>query len=305
MSGDPSRSARATLLILFSAACFGAISIFITLALRSGSRLIDLLFWRYAIAAALLVLASGGIAAVRAPGRRAFPLLVYAGVGQAVIAFVSLSALKFIPAASLTFLFFTYPAWLAVISALRGAERLTASRAVALVLSLAGIALMVGLPGGSGALHPAGVGLALASALLYALYVPMINHFGAGMPPAVTSVFAAGGAAIALLVASLTQGGVRIDLAPVAWAMVALLASVSTVLAFIAFLRGLTVLGPVRTGIVGTVEPFFTAVLASVVLGQPLGTRTLIGGGLIAATVIIIQTSGDRQTAIGEPPTEH
>ena len=34
-----------------------------------------------------------------------------------VIAFVSLSALRYIPAATLTFLFYTYPAWVTVISA--------------------------------------------------------------------------------------------------------------------------------------------------------------------------------------------
>ena len=296
---EPGRSpSRATLLILFSAACFGAISIFITLAIRSGARLIDLLFWRYAIAGALLVVVSGGASAVRAPGRRALPLLVFAGVGQAVIAFVSLSALKYIPAASLTFLFYTYPAWIAVISAVRGTERLTTSRAAALTLSLSGIAVMVGLPGADGGLQAMGVLLALTSALLYALYVPMIGRLGAGIAPAVTSVFAATGAAAALLVASLTQGGVRIDLAPVAWMMVALLAVVSTVLAFIAFLRGLAVIGPVRTGIVSTVEPFFTALLASIVLDQPLGPRTLAGGALIAAAVVIIQL------APGRPSTE-
>ncbi len=291
-------TSRATLLILFSAGCFGAISIFISLGMRSGARLIDLLFWRYALAAALLVVVSGGVAAVRAPGRRALPLLTYAGVGQAVIAFVSLSALRYISAASLTFLFYTYPAWIAVIAALRGTERLTASRAAALALSLAGIAVMVGVPGADGGLHLVGVGLALSSALLYALYVPMINHFGSGIPPAVTSAFAVAGAAAALLVATLTQGGPRVDLAPFAWMMVALLAGVSTVLAFIAFLRGLAILGPVRTGIVSTVEPFFTALLASVLLDQALGSRTLVGGALIAAAVIIIQM------APGKPNTE-
>ncbi len=64
---------------------------------------------------------------------------------------------------------------------------------------------------------------------------------------------------------------------------------VCTVLAFIAFLRGLAVIGPVRTAIISTVEPFFTALLGSVVLGQQLGPRTFTGGMLIAAAVVVIQ----------------
>ena len=288
MSDPPRATSRATLLVLASACCFGSIAILITLAVGSGARLIDVLFWRYAIAAVLLVLVSGGVSAVRAPGRRAIPLLVLAGGGQALIAFVSLSALRYIPAASLTFLFYTYPAWVAVTSALRGTERLSGARAAALALSLAGIALMVGMPG-SGGLHPIGALLALTSALLYALYIPMIDHFGRGIPPAVTSAYATAGAAVVLVAASVLQGGPRADLAPIAWASIALLAVVATVLAFIAFLRGLAVIGPVRTAIVSTVEPFWTALLGSVVLGQQLGPRIFAGGMLIAAAVIALQ----------------
>ena len=282
------RSSRATLLILFSAGCFGSIAILTTIAIGSGARLIDVLVWRYAIAAVLLVVVSGGPSAVRATGRRAVPLTVLAGGGQAVIAFVTLSALRYIPAATLTFLFYTYPAWVAVISALRGVERLTAIRSVALALSLAGIALMVGTPG-SGGLHPIGVTLALSAALLYALYIPMLNHLGAGLAPAVTSTFASGGAALVLIIASVPQGGPRVDLPAIAWTAIVILAVLCTVVAFIVFLRGLAIIGPVRTAIISTVEPFWTALLGSVVLGQQLGPRTFAGGSLIAAAVILLQ----------------
>ena len=279
---------RATLLILFSACCFGSIPILITLATRSGAGLVDVLAWRYVLAAVLLLVLSGSFATMRAPGRRVFPLLVFAGGGQAAIAFVSLSALKYIPAASLTFLFYSYPAWVAIIAALRGTERLTTRRVVALSLSLGGIALMVGMPG-AGGLNSAGVMLALASALLYALYIPMIGHYGAGIPAAVTSAYAAGGAGIILVGVALFHGGPAVHLTGTAWTSIVLLAVVSTVLAFIAFLRGLAVIGPVRTAIVSTVEPFWTAMLGSMVLSQLIGTRSLAGGILIAAAVIVLQ----------------
>jgi drug/metabolite transporter (DMT)-like permease len=64
---------------------------------------------------------------------------------------------------------------------------------------------------------------------------------------------------------------------------------VCTVLAFLAFMRGLGRLGPVRTAIVSTVEPFFTAVLGALVLGQAFGPATLAGGALIAAAVLLLQ----------------
>jgi drug/metabolite transporter (DMT)-like permease len=279
---------RATLLVLVSACCFGSIGVLSTLAINGGARLIDVLFWRYAIAAVLLVVVSGGLAAVRLPQRRALELSFLAGGGQAAVAFTTLSALKYIPVASLVFLFYTYPTWVAVISAARGVERLTPARVAVLAISLAGIGLMVGLPG-SGALHPAGVAFALGGAVLYALYIPMINRIGTGLAPAVTSAFAAGGAAVVFLVAALAQGVPRVAFTPLGWAAILALAVVCTVLAFIIFLRGLAVIGAVRTAIVSTVEPFWTALLASVVLGQQLTPRTYAGGVLIAIAVIALQ----------------
>jgi drug/metabolite transporter (DMT)-like permease len=284
-------TARATLLVVISACCFGSISVLSTLGINGGARLIDVLFWRYAIAVVLLVVVSGGLAAVRVPRRRALELAAFAGGGQAALAFTTLSALRYIPVASLVFLFYTYPTWVAILAAVRGVERLTAPRIFALSISLAGIALMVGLPG-SGTMNPAGVALALGAAVMYALYIPMINHFGTGITPAVTSTYAAGGAALVFLTATLTGGGPRFQFTPLAWGALLALAIVCTVVAFIIFLRGLAVIGSVRTAIASTVEPFWTALLGSLVLGQSIGPRVFVGGCLIAAAVVMLQVVG-------------
>jgi drug/metabolite transporter (DMT)-like permease len=82
--------------------------------------------------------------------------------------------------------------------------------------------------------------------------------------------------------------------------MIAVLAVFSTVLAFVAFLRGLSEIGPVRTAIVSTVEPFWTALMGSVVLGQVIGPRTLVGGMLIATAVIVLQLGGVRPGVAAE-----
>ena len=168
-------------------------------------------------------------------------------------------------------------------------------RGGALLLSLVGLALMVGMPG-AGGLHPIGVLLALSSALVYAIYIPTLDYLGRGLAPAVTAAYASGGAAVILTLIAFAHGGLAIHFAPAGWVAIALLAVLCTVLAFLAFLRGLASLGPVRTAIVSTVEPFWAALLGSVVLGQALGARTLGGGLLIAAAVIILQL-GHRASA--------
>jgi drug/metabolite transporter (DMT)-like permease len=168
-------------------------------------------------------------------------------------------------------------------------EPLSGRRVLALGLSLAGIAVMVGLPGtGRASIAAPGVLLALAGALLYALYIPMIDRLGRELSPALTAAFATSGAAVILAAAAATTGDVTLRQPAIVWLMIVLLAVVCTVIAFIAFLRGLAGIGPVRTAIVSTVEPFWGALLASVVLAQPLSPRTLTGGVLVAAGVVVL-----------------
>jgi drug/metabolite transporter (DMT)-like permease len=277
------------MLVAFSACCFGSIAILVTVATDAGARLVEVLAWRFLLAAVLLAAIAGGPMAIGRDIRRGLPLVLLAGGGQAAIGGLSLSALRYIPAATMIFLFYTYPAWVTVISALRGREPLTGRRMLALGLSLAGIAVMVGLPGtGASSVARPGVLLALTGALLYALYIPMIDHLGRELSPALTAAFATAGAAVILAIAAATTGDVTARLPAIVWLMIALLAVVCTVIAFIAFLRGLAAIGPVRTAIVSTVEPFWGALLASVVLAQPLAPRTLTGGVLVAAAVVIL-----------------
>jgi drug/metabolite transporter (DMT)-like permease len=116
----------------------------------------------------------------------------------------------------------------------------------------------------------------------------MIGHLGRELSPALTAMFTSSGAAVILGIVAVATGGLRLDQPLAFWLAVVLLAVVCTVIAFMLFLRGLATIGPVRTAIVSTVEPFWGAFLASVVLAQPLAARTMTGGVLVAAAVIIL-----------------
>jgi drug/metabolite transporter (DMT)-like permease len=278
---------RATLLIALSACGFGAIAIFVTLATRTGAPLLTLLSWRYIIATLVLGVIAVFTGAIRFD-RGALRVMFYSGLGQSLIAFLSLSALEYIPAGTLAFLFYTYPAWVAIIARLRHSEPLTPARLLALALSLTGIFVMVGAPGGA-ALHPIGVTLALVAAVLYAAYIPMIGTLQQNITPIATATYMAAGATLILGLAAVLRGEFTTDLHSTAWIAILGLSLVSTVGAFLGFLSGLRVLGSVRTAIVSTVEPFFTALVSAWLLSQPLTRTTLVGGVFIATAVILLQ----------------
>lgn len=282
-------TASATALVLASAACFGSVVIFTELAKRAGASLTTTLAGRYLAGAVLLLALSGGARALtRLPRRRVGALLLAGGGGQATIAFLTLRALDFVPAATVAFLFYTYPSWVAIFAVVRGSEPVDRTRAIALALSLAGIVLMVGSPWAA-RLDARGIALALAGALAYALYIPVLQRLqaGVGAAPSATILVAATG--VIFTAAGLLTGTLSVHMAPAAWLWIAALAVICTAVAFVTFLRGLAVLGPVRTAIVSTVEPFWTLLLAVPALGQPLRPATAAGGALIAAAVLLLQ----------------
>jgi drug/metabolite transporter (DMT)-like permease len=287
MESSDASVGRATLLIILSALSFGSISVLTVLVTAAGVPLLTAMAWRYLLGVTLLgaVARPGRIRSIPTP--RVVQLVVTGGCGQALITYLSLHALEYIPVGPLAFLFYTYPAWVALLAALRKTERLTSVRVIALTLALAGVTIMVGAP--TEKLNPIGVMLALGSALLYSAYLPALEHVQAGVPTVIATFLLIGGAAIAFVMAALLTGKLFIPAGITVWSEILVLAVVSTVVAFLTLIKGLAVLGPVRTSIVATVEPFFTATLGVLVLGNQMSTTTLLGGILIAGAVLLIQ----------------
>jgi len=282
---------RATLLVVLSACCFGSVSPLTVLALESGASLQGIQAWRYATTALLLIAYAAWkrVPTHVDPAQRWWKprTLLIAGGGQAMVATFALLALRWIPAATEAFLFYTFPAWVAVMTAVRGIERLDRNRVVALGLALGGIAFMVGAPSAD-SLHPTGVTLALVAAVVYSVYIPVLGALQRERPPLdVSRAIAVGGGIVFMTWAIVT--GTLIENFTAKVFLVSALQGVLSAGAFLGFLAGLAKLGAVRTSITSTVEPFWTALLGVVMLSQPVGVGTLIGGAAIMGAVLLLQ----------------
>jgi drug/metabolite transporter (DMT)-like permease len=281
---------RATGLIVLSSLAFGSLSTLTVLILRSGLPLLTTMVWRYLLAAIILLLAlrTKGIRSVSR--NHALRLMLVGGMFQSVITYASLRALDYLPVGPLAFLFYTYPAWVVVIAALLGREKVTIERFVALSLAMAGIAVMVGAPS-SASLNVFGVFLALGIALLYAIYLPVLHRVQEGASAAISSFYLISGVLIAFLVTSSLTCTLQVPDTGEMWRYIVMMSLFSTVIAFATLVAGLRTLGPVRTSIVATIEPFFTLLLGALFLGERITTSTIAGGVLIASAVILIQVT--------------
>ncbi|MGH9424362.1 MAG: DMT family transporter [Thermoanaerobaculia bacterium] len=288
--------AKATLLIVISACCFGSLTTLTLLSTRDGLTLANVIFWRFALAAMILFVVTIRIRRAHRFSRTAVQLVLIGATAQALISYLSFKALDFLPVGVLAFLFYTYPAWVAAISAVTGREALTRARLIALLLATAGIAVMIETP----AVHtfnPTGIYIALGTAFLYSLYLPLLHAAQKELPPAVSTFYLVTGIAISFLVIGSATQQLAVPRSIEIWVYLLLLSIVGTVVAFSTMIAGLRILGPVRTSIISTVEPFFTALLGALILAERLTVATMAGGAMIATAVIFLERSSERVDA--------
>ncbi|NJD19279.1 MAG: DMT family transporter [Gemmatimonadetes bacterium] len=299
---DRSLTLKASLFVVASVLGFGAVPIFTLVATGDGASLETILLVRYVLAALALVALVGGPRGLALPRRRIAAITSVGAVGQVLLTWMALTALRYLPAATASFLFYTYPVWVTLLASATGAERLTRLRVAALALVAVGLAVMIGSPF-SGRLSFTGVALSIGAAWVYAAFIPLIGKLQAGVAPTVASAWISVGAAILSGLLALALHSFAPPHGASGWGAIVGLALVSTVTAFILFLRGLALLGPVRTAIISTVEPFFTALLAALVLSQPLTARTFAGGTVVVAAVVLINLGRERSGAEADAAT--
>lgn len=288
--------AAGTTFTLLAALGFAAVSTLTSVAVAQGTSLPNVLAWRYVLASVVLTGFVGARRYPRMPPRELMQFIVIGGGGQALFVGLALSSIRYITVATLAFLFYTYPAWVTVVQAIRGAEALTPRRALALGLSFVGTVLVAGAPSASGGTAGfwTGVALALGAAMIYGAYIPTMLHLQKTHPVAVTSALAKIGTAACFLIWAVSDRSFDFQLSGSAWTAIVALAVVSTVLPSVFFLMGLIRLGPVRTAIVSTVEPFLTAIIGAAVLSQPLSPLAFAGGAMIVAAVLLLQFRRER-----------
>lgn len=288
--------AQATLMIVISACCFGSLTTLTLLSTRDGLALTNVIFWRFALATVVLFLATIRARKSLPFGKSAVQLILIGATVQALISYLSFKALDFLPVGVLAFLFYTYPAWVAAVSAVTGREALTRTRLIALVLAMAGIAIMIETPAAP-TFNTTGILLALGTAFLYALYLPVLHSAQKQLPPSVSTFYLVSGIALSFLLVGAATRQLALPRTLELWLYLLLLSIVGTVIAFGTMIAGLRVLGPVRTSIISTVEPFFTALLGAVVLAERLTVATMAGGAMIASAVIFLERSSERAEA--------
>jgi drug/metabolite transporter (DMT)-like permease len=293
MSPRARPDARGVALCIASVVGFGAMAIFAKEAYAGGANVWTLLAVRFTLAAAALWalvlwrLRTHGVPAVRRLWLRDAAPGLALGALYAVEASAFFVALDRIDAALAELLLYIYPAIVVGAAALFGREALTAARVQVLVLTTAGLVLVLA-AGGISTLDGLGVAAALTSACLYAGYVLVSDRVVAGRDAVIVSAQITTSAAALFVAYGLASASIDLGLSGRAWVATLALTALSTVVPILAFLAGMKRVGVGTASLLSTAEPVITVALAMLVLQERLAPLQLAGGALVVGALVVL-----------------
>lgn len=281
------KATKGFLLVFLSASGFSAMPIFARLAYYNGVNIFELLTARFLVAGLVLTAYQRlrpPFRPLRAQERGGALLMGFCGYAAASLCFFS--ALQRIPVSLASILLYAYPALVAIFAALAGIERFDRSKAAALLFSLLGIFFVLGASFNTA--DPSGVALALAAALFYSGYVLVGNWTLREAPLTAATAWISWSAAFGVGAYGLAAGQLSFTFGLGGWLAVVGLAFFSTVVAVLAFLQGVMLVGASRASIISTLEPPLTVILAAIFLAETLTLVQLLGGVLVLASAVLV-----------------
>jgi drug/metabolite transporter (DMT)-like permease len=270
-------------LVGVSAVTFGTLAIIGRYAYAAGMDVLTLLFLRFSLSGVLMALLLAARRERLPRGMTLVQLVAMGAIGYVGQAFSYFTAVKYASAGLVALLLYLYPVFVMLLSALWLREPITNWKLAALGLALAGLALTVGPAGGQWL----GVMWGLAASVIYSLYIMVANRVvkeGSAIQSSTVILAAAGVVSGVLMVGT----GPQFPTTGAGWAAVGAVVLVATVIPIVTFLAGLERIGPTNAAMLSVLEPLVTVLLAALLLGEALKPVTLLGGGLILASVLVV-----------------
>jgi DME family drug/metabolite transporter len=182
------------------------------------------------------------------------------------------------------------PLLITVLAALFLGERIDRRTWAALLVGIAGTALLTAGPHGASELPPgfaAGVALALGAGLAYAIYAVSVKSLVHRVPPLAIAALTFSVAALSLLPALLFERPIADTRA---WVLLAYLGVVPTAAAYIIYMIGLRTTRVTVSGVLTLVEPLTATTLGVLFFGDRLGLIGGVGATLLISAVLSLTT---------------
>jgi drug/metabolite transporter (DMT)-like permease len=206
--------------------------------------------------------------------------------------FLDFLGLQYVGAGVGRLILFLYPTLVLVLSFAFLRKRPTGKQLVALILTYAGIALVVSDQVGAtreGRLFLLGVLLVFASSLCYATYLvagsELVKRIGSMRFTAYSMAVATAPAVVQFFI---FDGLASLELPAEIWAYAAILGTFSTVLPVFLQAEALKRIGATEFALIGAISPVSVAVMSAAGLDEPFGARQAAGAALVIFGVLLV-----------------
>lgn len=272
-----------------AAASYGTNPIFAIPLYREGISVTSVLFMRYAMAVAIMFVAT----MIKSP--KAFVikpkyvgLLAFMGILMVLSSIALFESYKYLSAGIASTLLFFYPVMVAIIMAIFYKERLTKKSWACLVTAFIGVVILSKNDDG-GFISLLGLTLVMLSSLSYAIYLVYINR--GPMKKINTSTitfYVILGGFLVMIPYCLLDGGLMLPKTTPAWINAIGLGFFPTVISLIFTSRAIALIGSTETAIFGALEPLTAVILGILILGETLTLAHAIGMILIFVSVTVL-----------------
>jgi drug/metabolite transporter (DMT)-like permease len=221
-------------------------------------------------------------------------------LGVAASNFLYYLAIQRTNVATAIILQYTAPVWVLLYTVLRGLQKPTWQRVVAVGLAVTGIALAIGIVGGGFRLDPMGVMAALLAALSFAFYNIGGHRILARYDRWTVLLYAIFSASVFWLIVNPPWKIAATHYAGNQWLFLFVFSLISVLAPFSFYFAGLQHLEPTRAIVVSCLEPVFSIVIAAIALGELVRPLQMVGIVLVLIAIVVVQLPDRR---LQEPAT--
>jgi len=273
-------------LVTLSAVFFGTNPIFARVSYDAGANPVTYLFIRFFIASPVMIMIMMALGFSIPRGKLLATLILIGGIGAGTT-FCFYTAIRLAPVNLIIVITYMYPTIVTLLSAVFLKQSITGFKIVALLMTVIGILLAIGMDSGG---YVIGIILAIVTAIFHSLFLILggISIQKAGPFPASTVIIFSSAVIYGIFV---SIQGPQWPMNISGWFAITASALFSTALGLITFFAGLKRIDTANAAIISTFEVVVTVALAIVILGETLSLSKILGACLVLSAVVILARS--------------
>lgn len=291
-----------------AASLFGTLGFLSRTVAELGMGAVEFVAWRAGLATLVLIVLGlllgprGAVGRLRQASRRRQLALLVTGLLGALLNIAIFIAFQRTAIALVLICLYTFPAMVTLAAVPLYGDRLERRRVIALLVSSAGLVLVLLAPAFDSAggllIDPLGVALALFAAACQAAFVLIAGRGFEPLNSRDVATFLLAGALVVSSIVLLASGQFDWVSAPLVeprlWPSLLAAGIFGGAIATVAWVAGIGVVGPARAAILMTVEPVVGVTLAALLLGERPVPLQLVGGAAVLAAAVLLQTTPGR-----------